>query len=302
MLHVVTAYSNPMRSRNREALHRRFVDHMLKSGVDLTVVECAFGNLPHAMGDPRVRHVPVRARALSWTKENLINLGIARLPADWNYVAWIDGDVTFRRTDWVDATVHALNLHDVVQPWSDCYDLGPNGEHLATHRSFARQVRDGCRLTPGYGAFAHPGYAWAATRAALEWVGGLIETAALGAGDHHMAMSLVGQWQLSMPGDMTDGYTAPVRQWQARALHHMPARLGVVAGTIEHGWHGPKRRRRYVERWDVLRRHRFDPATDLKRNTSGVLELAGNKPRLAFDIAAYFRARDEDCNDLTGEL
>lgn len=302
MLHVVTAYANPLRSRNRAALHRRFVDHMVQSGVDLTVVECAFGDLPHEVVDPRVRHVAVRARTLSWTKENLLNLGIARLPSDWRYVAWLDGDILFRRPDWVEATIHALNLHDVVQPWCDCYDLGPNGEHLATHRSFARQVRDGARLRAGYGSFAHPGYAWAATRQALEWVGGLIETACLGAADHHMATALVGQCELSVPGDLTPGYIVPIRHWQDRAMHHMPARLGVVGGTIEHGWHGPKRRRRYVERWDLLRRHRFDPASDLKRNMSGVLELGGNKPDLAFDIALYFRARDEDCNDLTGEL
>ncbi len=301
MLHVVTAYANPLRSQNRAALHRRFVSHMLDSGVELTVVECAFGNLPFEMADDRVRHIPVRARALSWVKESLLNIGIARLPPDWRYVAWIDDDLMFRRSDWVDATLHALNLHDIVQPWCDCYDLGPNGEHLATHRSFARQMRDGCSLRPGYAAFAHPGYAWAATRQALDWVGGLIDTAALGAADHHMAMALAGQWQLSVPGDMTAGYIDPIRRWQERAMQHMSERLGVVAGTIEHGWHGPKKRRRYVERWDVLRRHRFDPSSDLKRNTTGVLELAGNKPRLAFDMASYFRARDEDCNDLTGE-
>lgn len=302
MLHVVTAYTNPLQSSNRTRLHQRFVAHMRDSGVDLTVVECAYGNLPFEMEDARVRHVGVRARTMSWTKENLLNIGISRLPHEWRYVAWIDGDIAFRRSDWAAATLHALNLHDVVQPWCDCYDLGPNGEHLATHRSFARQVREGCRLERGYGAFAHPGYAWAATRQALEWVGGLVETAVLGAADHHMATALVGQFQISVPTNMTAGYIDPLQRWQDRALHHMPARLGVVGGTIEHGWHGPKRRRRYIERWDVLRRHHFDPATDLKRNTSGVLELSGNKPGLAFDIAEYFRARDEDCNDLTGEM
>ena len=302
MLHVVTAYSNPLRSRNRAALHRAFVEHMLASGVDLTVVECALGDTRHEMADPRVRHVAVRGRTLVWTKENLLNLGIARLPEDWSYVAWIDGDVKFRRPDWVDATLHALQLNDVVQPWSDCYDLGPNGEHLTAHKSFARQVRDGCDLRPGYASFAHPGYAWAAKRQALDWVGGLLETAALGAADHHMALALVGKCDMSLPADMAEGYVKPIHRWQQRALHHMACRLGVAAGTIEHGWHGPKRRRRYVERWDILRRHRFDPDFDLKRNTWGVIELSGNKPALIADIAGYFRGRDEDCNDLTGEI
>ena len=31
----------------------------------------------------------------------------------------------FRRDDWAMATLHALQHYDVVQPWSDAYDLGP---------------------------------------------------------------------------------------------------------------------------------------------------------------------------------
>ena len=30
-------------------------------------------------------HVPVRAKSLVWTKENLINVGFSRLPDDWSY-------------------------------------------------------------------------------------------------------------------------------------------------------------------------------------------------------------------------
>ena len=49
-----------------------------------------------------------------------------------------------------------------------------------------------------------------------------------------------------------------------------------------------------MSRWDILKKHGFDPVTDLKRNTSGILELAGNKPELRRDIMAYFSSRDED--------
>ena len=149
----------------------------------------------------------------------------------------------------------------------------------------------------GY-AFAHPGYAWAATRQALNWVGGLVETAALGAADHHMALALVGRVRESVPGGIAPGYLSPLLLWQERAAHHVCGNIGYVPGTIEHAWHGSKDRRRYVDRWDVLVRHRFDPTTDLKRNTDGVFELAGNKPELRRDIDAYFRQRDEDSNTL----
>jgi len=296
-LHVVTAVANPLRWQSRMRLFRDFERHMLESGVQLTIVECAYGDRPHEIVPAAgVRHLPVRARTMVWTKENLLNIGIASLPADWKYVAWIDADIAFRRPDWAAETVHALQLHPVVQPWSDCYDLGPNGEHMAVHRSFCRIWQDGGAVGTGYGTFAHPGYAWAATRQALDWVGGLVETAALGAADHHMALALVGQVERSLPAGITNGYRRPLLRWQARAQQHIAGNVAALSGTIEHTWHGAKSRRRYIERWDVLTRNAFDPDEDLKRNVWGVLELAGNKPALRRDMEAYFRQRDEDSN------
>jgi len=299
LLHVVTAVANPLRWNSRTILYRAFEQHMLASGVDLTVVECAYGDRPFELaGTPGVRHVPVRARTLVWVKENLLNLGIARLPDSAKYIAWVDADITFRRNDWAAATVDALQFYDVVQPWSDCYDLGPDGEHVQLHRSFCRQWRDGKPIGKPYCTFAHPGYAWAATRQALEWLGGLVDTAALGAADHHMALALIGRVQDSMPGHLGDPYRRPLHAWQQRAQHHITGNIGVVDGTIEHGWHGQKKLRRYVERWDVLASHGFDPERDLLRNTHGVLELAGNKPAMRRAMAAYFRQRDEDSNSM----
>lgn len=304
-LHVVAAVANPLRWHSRIDLYRKFEQHMLDSGVKLTVVECAYGERPHVIHSPHVQHVPVRARTMVWTKENLLNIGISRLPHDWKYVAWVDADVMFRHPHWATETVHALQHYDIVQPWGECYDLGPHGEHLELHTSFCKiwKHRQPIMQGPKCGPhtpykFAHPGYGWAATRQALEWVGGLIDTAALGASDHHMAMALIDRVGDSIHGGMTEGYKRPLYQWQKRALHHINKNISYVPGTIEHGWHGPKKSRKYVERWDVLAKWKFDPDTDLKKNVQGVIELAGNKPGMAHDIDMYLRQRDEDLNGL----
>lgn len=296
-LHVVAAYANPLLWASRKRLFRRFAAGMRRAGVNLTVVECAYGRRGFELADdPRCRHIGVRARSLVWGKENLLNIGISRLPDNWKYVAWIDADVIFRRKDWARATLHALQLHDVVQPWSDCYDLGPGGEHIAHHRSFCAQYVAGAKLGNGAYTFAHPGYAWAATRDAIDGLGGLIETAALGAADHHMALALVGRVAESAHGGVSGAYRAPLLRWQDRANRFVAGNIGVVPGTIEHLWHGPKASRRYVERWGVLVKHGFDPAADLVRNSWGVLELAGNKPGLRRDMQRYFHQRHEDAN------
>ena len=298
LLHVVAVVANPIRWKSRTKLYRDFERHMLDSGVHLTTEECAYGDRPYELDtSPEINHVKVRSKTLVWNKECMINRGIAHLPPDWKYVAWIDADVFFRRPSWASETVDALQLYDIVQPWSDCYDLGPDDDHLQTHRSFCRLYKDGKPIIPAGAAgyeFAHPGYAWAATRAALERLGGLIEVAALGAADHHMALGLIGRATESLPHGIHPNYRRAVIRWQEMASQHICGNIGYVPGTVEHHWHGSKDLRKYVDRWQVLLSHDFDPVEDLKRNTSGLLELAGNKPAFHRDIERYFRRRNED--------
>ncbi len=304
LLHVVTAIANPIRWESRMRLARDFIAHMLDSGVKLTVVECAYGDRPHELADiAHINHVAVRSKSLVWNKEPLLNIGAARVAADARYYAFIDADIRFRKPYWASETVQALQQYDVVQPWSHCYDLGPNDDHLQTHRSFCRLWAEGKPLVQGPNAvsgyeFGHPGYAWAFTRQAFDWLGGLVETAALGAADHHMALALIGQVLSSIPGNLHPNYTKPLLRWQERAVRHVTGNISYVPGTIEHAWHGSKDKRAYLSRWSVLADNGFDPETDLKRNAHGVLELAGNKPKLRRDIDAYFRQRDEDGNSL----
>lgn len=298
LLDVVAVVSNPIRWTSRIRLYHEFEQHMLDSGVRLTTVECAYGDRPYELsGSKHVNHVPVRSKTLIWNKESMTNRGIAHLQPDWKYVAWIDADVMFRTPSWAAETVQALQLYDIVQPWSDCYDLGPKDDHLQTHRSFCRLYQEGKPIMPSGTAkyeFAHPGYAWAATRSALERLGGLLESAALGAGDHHMALAMIGRADESMPKEVHPGYRRAVMRWQDHAMRHVCGNIGYVPGTIEHRWHGSKDLRKYIDRWSILVKHAFDPVEDLKRNTSGLLELSGNKPAFQRDVARYFRQRNED--------
>jgi len=306
-LDVVVPYSNPIMWRSRRRVHDDFEDRMLATeGVRLTTVECAYGDRPFELPDrPGVNRVRVRASTLVWNKENLVNLGVQRLPHDWEYLCVCDGDVQFRKPTWALEAVHALQMYHVIQPWSDCYDLGPNGEHLQAHRSFLRQWWHGqpvsntrWKFDGGAYEYPHSGYAWCFTRQAFEWLGGLLEVGAVGAGDHHMALALVNRVMHSVPGQLAESYVRHLLAWEGRAQRLVGQRLGFLWGTIEHSWHGRKADRRYVDRWSIIKRHGFDPDTDLKRNSYGVLELAGNKPGLAHDLDAYFRQRNEDANSV----
>jgi hypothetical protein len=302
LLHVVTVRFNPKRWGVPPAHYRAFEQHMLDSGVNLTVVECALGERPfEADGTPGVNHIGVRSKSLVWNKENLINIGISRLPPTAKYIAWIDADVEFRNPHWASDTVHALQQYSVVQPWSEALDLGPDGTPMTikgrqVHTSFAKIWRYEGQILPEPYMYAHPGYAWASRRDVLDNLGGLLEISGLGSADHQMAMAMIGQPENSIHGMTDKGYQDAILAWAVLADTYVKGNLGFVQGLVEHKFHGEKARRKYVERWDILIKHKFNPLTDLKRNTYGVMELAGNKPAMARDIDSYFGQRNEDAN------
>ena len=314
VLDIVTVVSNPLGWASRIKLARNAINSWLSEpDVRITLVECAYGSRGFELADlhlnPRITYVPVRATTLVWNKENLMNIGISRLQPDANYIATFDADIKFRRPGWAAATIHALDLYPVVQPWDKCYDLGPNDEHITTHSSFASVYHSGGPVVAtdkafwqsdgGPYAYPHTGFAWAYTRATLDKIGGLFEAGGMGSGDHHMALALVGKADQSVPGGTNQSYIDMLMRWQGGALAHVNGKIGSLQGTIEHWFHGRKWQRYYLSRWDMFVKHGFDPINDLKRNTFGVLEFAGNKPALEQEFDRYLRSRHEDVNTLT---
>lgn len=307
-LHVVVAVHNPLRFESRARLFGEFYDRMKAAGVQLTVVDAAFGDRKHEHTAPtpchaNPRHVQVRQRDELWVKESLLNIGMARLPDDWEYAAWIDGDVDFLRPDWATETVHALQHHPVVQMWQSAVDLGPTGETLGTFESFAYSWVKGRPLKKSsyYGDAItgrgwHPGFAWAIRRDALDEVGGLLDWSILGSGDRLMALGIIGEIGLSIPEGMHPNFHRHAAIWQERAAA-FGKNLGYVPGSLLHHWHGPKKSRHYDKRWQVLVEHQFDPERDVRRDSQGLVQLTQAGERMRRDLMVYFRSRNEDSVD-----
>ncbi len=293
-LHVVAVCSNPVRYHSRYRLFREFVARMRATkNVQLHLVELAYGDRHHEV--TTAADLQLRTSAEIWHKENMINLGVRTLPRDWKYLAWIDGDVTFQNDNWALETIHALQHYPVVQPWSECIDLGPNGNALQMFRSFGSLVQKGVKHSfkdPNY-PMGHSGYAWACTRTFWENTGGLIDDAILGAADHHMAWAMINRVDYSVNKAMSDSYKNKLRAWQFLANRETNAHIGAVPGLLHHAWHGSKTNRFYRERWQILVQHKFDPVKDLRKDAQGLYYLTG-KPHLKEDIKQYFRSRNED--------
>jgi hypothetical protein len=309
-LYVVCPIFNPMRWWSRWDLYADFRKRVGEAGAVLVTVEAAFGEREFVVTDPsNPLDVQVRTRSELWLKENLINIGLSRLPADAEYVAWVDADVRFARDDWADETVHQLQHYAFVQMWSQFQDLTPDNELVGVARSFM-----GCRLgghqssviagkqppsytgpdKPNRGYPGATGLAWAARREALDAVGGLIDFSILGACDWYMAHALVGALGTVAKKEWTDAHLAQMLVWQDRAERHVRRNVGVVKGLALHYWHGPKAQRKYRTRDNILVQHGFDPLVDLKKDVQGLYQLTTQKPGLRDAIMEYFRERNED--------
>jgi len=280
-------------------------------GAVLYVVEVAFGDRAFTATEPdNPRHLQLRSQDVLWLKERALNLLERRLPPDWKYLAWIDADVKFVREDWVNETLQQLQLADVAQMWSEAIDLDYDFQVLARHQSFVASYRQGVpqpkTFAGGYYAPAttvppqlpyhpwHPGFAWAWRRQAWEDVGGLLDIAILGAGDNHMAKSLIGDGGVSSHPQISDGYREEVLAWQTRACR-LQRNLSLVKGTVEHFWHGPKEARAYWTRWQILVEEGYDPHRDLEIDpATGLYRLRASAWKLRDRIRAYFESRDED--------
>jgi hypothetical protein len=300
-LHVIVAISNTKRFASRYRLYRNFVEYVsLQPNVILHTVEMAFGERDFVLSDVP-NHIPVRGTHELWHKENLINIAASRLPADWKYMAWVDSDIEFVREDWALETLHQLQHYSVVQMFSHAIDLGPNFEPIGTYDGFVYSMErfgsyQGCANEYPKAVF-HSGYAWAWRKEAFDGVGGMIDTAILGAGDHHMAFSLYNEAGRSLPGKI-EAYAETIYLWQGRAQKAVNGNVGFMPGCLTHYWHGKKSDRRYKERWQILLDHNFDPKRDIVRDHQFLWALAGNKPKLRDDLRRYFSARNEDSVDL----
>src|SRR5690606_7867910 len=87
------------------------------------------------------------------------------------------------------------------------------------------------------------------------------------------------------------------RQWATRFHADVGGRIGSTPGTLLHLWHGDTKDRRYGERHEELIDLEFDPETDLRLNSDGLWEWAGEQPALQRWMQAYFDGRNEDGDD-----
>jgi len=299
-LWIVTAYFNPAGYRTRRDNHDIFARRLRESGLRLLTVECALGETPFELpASPDV--LRVRARAVLWHKERLLNLGIAHLPPECAKVAWLDGDVLFDNPAWAVETSRLLDRYAVVQPFARPLRMleGLRRAHDPQRRGFAATCAADRGLASVGDVVRHgeTGLAWAAQRRVVA-AAGLYDAMVVGGGDHVMAHAFGGGWSSACLdralGGADTAYRRHAQAWAARLPAEARGDVAYVDGAAFHLWHGDRVYREYTVRHARLQAFGYDPTADIRRGPDGCWEWASPKPDMHTWVGEYFARRRED--------
>ena len=296
-LWAITSYFNPLRYQRRRANFERF-----RAALDLplAVAELGFdGHWELGPGDAEL-YLRIGDGDLMWQKERLLNLIIARLPADCTHIAWIDCDLV-TAAGWAQPLARALAEAPLVQAYRQVQYLGPDGaaERVATSAvalinegQAAAEILGG--VTNRTGGAATPGMAWAARRDLITRHG-LYDGCIIGGGDTALAAAAYGCFDaVTALHRMNASQQARYLAWAQPFHADVGGRIGVAALEVQHLWHGDLADRQAAERHARLAQHDFDPHCDIMPGRDGAWRWASDKPALHQMLADYFRARRED--------
>jgi hypothetical protein len=299
-LAVMTCYFNPNRYATKRRNFDRFSEKMSSQG-QLWVIECAFGDAPFEL-PPSVQTKRVKTQTVLWQKERLLNILIQSLPSHITKIAWVDCDLIFENSLWVERTRELLDVVAVVQPFEtvvrlpegSAFDDGTGGSRYNGFSAVFNQRRI---FTEGrnFLRHGHTGFAWAARRSALPL--GLYDGCISGNGDHFMSHAFIGDWEtVCFRSHFEDNapYWAHFRKWSEATYPSIRAKVGFVPGNVLHLWHGADDDRRYLERNRDLNAFAFDPEADLRIDSGGCFEWNSYKPELHAWAKRYFGTRLED--------
>ncbi len=289
---VVTCHFNAAEYQAPIHNYRVFADRLAQQGANLLTIELAFGDRPYSLPDgPHVHRL--RGSSVLWQKERLLNYALTLLPSECDKVAWVDADILWPDETWVERACDALDRHfDVIQLFEGAFRLF-NGQTDWTERNPHKQPlwwEPGtafhlCNNWPFEGSAI--GFAWAARKAWLQHVR-LYERSILGGGDYILLNAIFDRDQPWGHGPLDED----VAIWKKRVRDTSP-RVGYIAGTICHLFHGNMANRRYMDRHLILQKHNYRPTSDIVV-IDNVWEWATHKPDLHGAVRDYFLGRKED--------
>lgn len=240
-----------------------------------------------------------------WHKENLLNIGIKKL-IDENFenIAWLDSDIVFENSFWVNDTIECLKENHVCQLFSIAEKIHHN--HSTFHPSAVRSWKETGNILPVSQPY-HTGYAWAAQSSILSQCN-LYDKSITGGADSLIWLSSFAQdynfseliashpiFQLKCKP-----YYFDFINWSKKWGSLVQSKVDYIYCNIKSLYHGNANEKQYISRYSILDKCKFDPSIDLIYNKEGALETKNKF--LSKQIHKYLLNRKEDKKCLLQKL
>lgn len=321
-LTVLVPYFNYQNFKSRKLLHRQFIEYLQQINLPYIEVEASLDDNFFTSGlHYRVDHA-------LWHKENLLNRALHYVTTP--YVAWIDADLLFTEPTWPTKTIERLQNCQVVQLFSQSYDLCKKQTILQSsykpgyaYNALKIKISD-CDEVFDYSRTyhhptikctlrgqVHPGFAWAAQTDFLRNIGGFLDTVIAGCGDRWMAdIFALGHLKHNLLSDRTSLFQSVLGRFydhegkylQMFDIKHyldnvlnVPMKLGYIDNTVCHYWHGQKVNRKYVDRIKDIEELGYN-STLLEYNDQLMYRLkpTSTGSLIRQYLESYFSQRQED--------
>jgi hypothetical protein len=302
---AITSYFNPIHWRRRSANFQIFRQHLQ---FPLVAIELGYDDQFDLRPDDAEILVQHSSADVMWQKERLLNIAMEALPAECQFVVWIDCDMVLQQTNLPALIVRELKHRPVAQLFSLVFDLEPDAsleswksQSAAPRHSVASRVEQGMsaadclgKRQPGPLGIRSPGHAWAIRRELIDRHG-FYDACIIGGGDSALACAAYGVFpEVIRLNSMNTWQISHYINW-AEAFHKsVQGNVGLVEGDLVHFWHGKPADRRWFQRHADLAFFDFDPATDIALDESGCWRWNSAKPALHDYVRGYFVSRNED--------
>jgi hypothetical protein len=137
-LWAITSFYNPLHYRRRQFNYAVFRKRL---PLPLLAVELSFNGEFELCAEDAEIVLQCASGDVMWQNERLLNLALAALPRECEQVLWVDCDVIFQRTDFVEVLTRGLEQFPLVQPFSLVHQLPRDISAAALHPQAAAFTR-----------------------------------------------------------------------------------------------------------------------------------------------------------------
>lgn len=294
-LYLLVSYFNYNSNKSRERNIYSFIEKNSNSKVKIVVIEAIYNNC-NQLKDLNAEvflHLKYNVKHPISLQDNLINVGIKKLPADWQYLAWIDSDVIFNNENWADNILKELQDKDIVHCFKEADFLNQDGtssnfnflSECYIHVNNIKYLDEHQR--------SHCGFVWALKRSFYEQIKEIFDYSIIGSND--VVINLLVLKKSLEDYFFNSGYSQEyidlVTEYYNRKKE---INFTFVDNKITHLWHGNINNRNYHLRKNILKKYQFNPKQHIIKNKDGIIELTKKGLVMLPYIKNYFELKEKE--------